>query len=245
MLPWPVMIQRSAPGRVWVAAGALVLVFFLQVLLVSRLKSPSWDEPGHLAAGVAYLQNGNFLVNPQHPPLLKELSGLSLMLSGARLPEGPPTRELLKGNPDYQWMVGSKILVTGDFERNLLRARLPLMLVATMLAALIFIWGRQLIGAAGALGGLFLFALNPTVIAHAGFVTMDVGMQRVYCAAAVRGLELRAAARRFAAGAVRAGHGGSAGGEVHGDFHVAGGGATAAGGGTLGSEGGEGRATSM
>ena len=72
-------------------------------------------------------------------------------------------------------MVGSKILVTGDFERNLLRARLPLMLVATMLAALIFIWGRQLIGTAGALGGLFLFALNPTVIAHAGFVTMDVG----------------------------------------------------------------------
>ena len=175
MLPWPVMIPRGAPGRAWVAAGALVLVFFLQVLLVSRWKSPSWDETGHLAAGIAYLQEGNFLVNPQHPPLLKELSGLSLMLSGARLPEGPPTRELLKGNPAYQWMVGSKILVTGDFERNLLRARLPLMLVATMLAALIFIWGRQLIGAAGALGGLFLFALNPTVIAHAGFVTMDVG----------------------------------------------------------------------
>jgi hypothetical protein len=175
MLPWPLMIPRSAPRRAWFAAGALVLVFFLQVLLVSRLKSPAWDEPGHLAAGVAYLQAGNFLVNPQHPPLLKELSALSLMLTGARLPEGPPTRELLKGNPDYQWMVGSKILVTGDFERNLLRARLPLMLVATMLAALIFIWGRQLIGTAAALGGLFLFALNPTVIAHAGFVTMDVG----------------------------------------------------------------------
>jgi len=125
------MIPRSAPRWAWFAAGALVLVFFLQVLLVSRLKSPAWDEPGHLAAGVAYLQAGNFLVNPQHPPLLKELSALSLMLTGARLPEGPPTRELLKGNPDYQWMVGSKILVTGDFERNLLRARLPLMLVAT------------------------------------------------------------------------------------------------------------------
>jgi hypothetical protein len=169
------MISGAASGRLWLAAGALLVVFFLQVFFVSLAKSPSWDEPGHLAAGLTYLETGNFLVNPQHPPLLKELSGMSLLLSGARLPEGPPTREFLKGNPDYQWIVGSKILVTGDFERNLLRARLPLMLVAVMLAAVLFVWGRQLIGAAAALGGLFLFALDPTVIAHAGFVTMDVG----------------------------------------------------------------------
>ncbi|MGD0776582.1 MAG: glycosyltransferase family 39 protein [Candidatus Solibacter sp.] len=169
------MISGAASGRLWLAAGALLVVFFLQVFFVSLAKSPSWDEPGHLAAGLTYLETGNFLVNPQHPPLLKELSGMSLLLSGARLPEGPPTREFLKGNPDYQWIVGSKILVTGDFERNLLRARLPLMLVAVMLAAVLFVWGRQLVGAAAALGGLFLFALDPTVIAHAGFVTMDVG----------------------------------------------------------------------
>jgi hypothetical protein len=169
------MNSKAAAGGLWLAAGVLLLVFFLQVLFVSRVKSPSWDEPGHLAAGLTYVTTGNFLVNPQHPPLLKELSGLSLMLSGSRLPQGPATREFLKGNPDYQWMVGSKILVTGDLERNLLLARLPLMLVAVMLGALLFVWGRELIGAAAALGALWLFALDPTVIAHAGFVTMDVG----------------------------------------------------------------------
>jgi hypothetical protein len=169
------MILRAASGRLWLAAGALLVVLFLQVLFVSRVKSPSWDEPGHLAAGLTYLETGNFLVNPQHPPLLKELSGMALKLSGAHLPEGAPTREFLKGNADYQWIVGSKILVTGDFERNLLRARLPLMLVAVLLGALLWVWGRQLIGSAAAVGGLFLFALDPTVIAHAGFVTMDVG----------------------------------------------------------------------
>jgi hypothetical protein len=167
---------KPASGRLWLAACALLAVFFLQVLFVSLVKSPCWDEPGHIAAGLTSLETGNFLVNRQHPPLLKELSGMALMLSGARLPEGPPTRELLKGNPDYQWMVGSKILVTGDLERNLLLARLPLMLVSVMLAALVFVWGRQLIGAAAAFGGLFLFTLDPTVIAHAGFVTMDVGL---------------------------------------------------------------------
>jgi hypothetical protein len=169
------MNLRAVPGLPWLAASALLVIFFLQVLCVSLVKSPSWDEPGHIAAGLTYVETGNFLVNPQHPPLLKELSGMALKLSGARLPEGPPTREFLKGDPAYQWMVGSKILVTGDLERNLLLARLPLILVSVMLAALVFVWGRQLIGVAAALGGLFLFALDPTVIAHAGFVTMDVG----------------------------------------------------------------------
>jgi hypothetical protein len=169
------MKSKAASGLLWLAAGVLLLVFFLQVLLISRVKSPSWDEPGHIAAGLTYVTTGNFLVNPQHPPLLKELSGIALMLSGLRLPQSPATGELLKGNNDYQWMVGSKILVTGDLERNLLRARLPLMLVSVMLAALLFCWGRQLIGTGAALGGLFLFTLDPTVVAHAGFVTMDVG----------------------------------------------------------------------
>ena len=175
MLSWPVMNLRAAPGGLWLGAGALLAVFFLQVLFVSRVKSPSWDEPGHIAAGLTYVETGNFLVNPQHPPLLKELSGLALMLSGARMPKTPATREFLKGNSAYQWMVGSRILVTGDLERNLLLARLPLMLVSVLLAALVYVWGRQLIGAAAALGGLFLFALDPTVIAHVGMVTMDVG----------------------------------------------------------------------
>jgi hypothetical protein len=49
------------------------------------------------------------------------------------------------------------------------------MLVAVLLGALLWVWGRQLVGSAAALGGHLLFALNPTVIAHAGFVTMDVG----------------------------------------------------------------------
>jgi hypothetical protein len=169
------MNLKATSSRLWLAAGVLLAVFFLQVFFVSRVKSPSWDEPGHIAAGLSYVELGNFLVNRQHPPLLKELSGIALKLSGARMPEGPPTQELLKGNPDYQWMVGSKILVTGDLERNLLWARLPLMLLAVMLGAVMFAWGRQLMGPAAALGALFLYALDPTVIAHACFVTMDVG----------------------------------------------------------------------
>jgi hypothetical protein len=86
-----------------------------QVLFVGLVKSPSWDEPVHLAAGLTYLQTGSFLVNPQHPQVLKELSGMSLMLAGARLPEGPPAREFLKGNPDYQWDGGQQNSGDGRF----------------------------------------------------------------------------------------------------------------------------------
>ena len=63
-------------------------------------------------------------------------------------------------------------------------------------------------------------------------------MHRIHGVDAVRGLELCAASRRAAAGALRARHGGGTGGQVHGDFPAAGGGSAVAGGGATGAAGG-------
>jgi hypothetical protein len=41
---------------------------------------------------------------------------------------------------------------------------------------LIYWWGRELVGSAAALGALFLYALDPTMVAHSAFVTTDVGL---------------------------------------------------------------------
>ena len=47
-------------------AGALVLVFLVQTFSESRLKSPSSDEPPHIAAGLSYVETGAIRANPQH-----------------------------------------------------------------------------------------------------------------------------------------------------------------------------------
>ena len=171
MMHWP----NPAPGRLWLAACALLAVFLVQIFFASLVKSPAMDEPAHISAGLSYVETGIFRANLQHPPLIKELSGLGLKLSGLHMPVGAATRELLNGNSAYQWEVGNQILTVGDLDRNLLRARLPMMAVAVLLGVLLFVWGRELVGAGAALGAVFLFSFDSTLMAHSYLVTTDVG----------------------------------------------------------------------
>ena len=41
---------------------------------------------------------------------------------------------------------------------------------------MIYLWGRQIVGPLAALGAVFLYALDPTILAHSFLVTMDVGL---------------------------------------------------------------------
>jgi len=70
-------------GLAWLAVAALCLAAFLQGLLASRRKSPTGDEPQHIMAGASYIATRKIIANPRHPPLLKELAGLSLGWPGS------------------------------------------------------------------------------------------------------------------------------------------------------------------
>src|SRR5438105_15896350 len=72
-----------------VLAPILILAFLFQSYSASRLKSPVFDEPMLIPAGLSYVQTGVVRLYMQHPPLLQELAGLSLVFSGVR---GPKTR---------------------------------------------------------------------------------------------------------------------------------------------------------
>jgi hypothetical protein len=61
------------------AATALIGVFLVAAFVSARGKSATSDEPPHLAAGLSYwVTHEGFRANPEHPPLMKELTGLSL-----------------------------------------------------------------------------------------------------------------------------------------------------------------------
>jgi hypothetical protein len=157
------------------AAGALLLVFLLECFSSSRIKSPAWDETGDIAAGVSYLLTDRFTVNLQHPPLLKELIGLSTLASGARWPRTPEAQRLLAGDSQFQWTVGDQIIFANGPDNVMFWARLPMILVAAMMGILLYIWGSRMMGAAAGLGAVFLFAIDPTVVAHSYLTTFDVG----------------------------------------------------------------------
>lgn len=160
-------------------AAALILVFTIQSFLASRQKSPTSDEPAHIAAGLSYLQTGIFHINIQHPPLVKELSAASLLLAGVRYPRTAEAMEVVEAPPNAlgrEWKVGYGIIGQNGPDRVMFWARLPMIVIAALLGVALFLLGRQVIGDGAALGAVFLYALDPTLLAHSYLVTTDVGV---------------------------------------------------------------------
>jgi hypothetical protein len=170
------MLPGRRPHRAFtLSAGLLLALFLLHGFLASRVKSAVYDEPGDIAAGLSYLQTGEVRVNPQHPPLLKELAGLSVWLAGIRLP-GDQTAERMLAQSGGERIAGNALLAASGPDRVMFWARLPFLLLSTALGLAIYLWGRQLLGDRAALCALFLYTLDPTILAHSSLATMDAGL---------------------------------------------------------------------
>ena len=153
----------------------LASVFFLQSFLASLLKSPIYDEPFHIAAALSYVETGRIVVNQQHPPLIKELSGLFLRAAGVRWPHGAPALEVLLSGPLAE-EVGIRIIAENGPDQVLFWSRLPLLLLGTAFLFVLYPLARSLVGPGAALGAVFLYAFDPTLLGHTSVVATDVGI---------------------------------------------------------------------
>jgi hypothetical protein len=160
----------------WAApAVAALLLAAHAALAVHRLWSDSatFDETTHLPAGMALVATGELHLNPQHPPLVKLLAGLATAPLAPRLPlEGEPYRA------GREWDFGRETLFgVGNDHMALLRAgRLPGVALSVLAGLAVFLWSRARFGDAAGCFSLALYAFEPTVLAHAGLVTMDAAV---------------------------------------------------------------------
>jgi hypothetical protein len=164
------MLRSQVRGSHGLLVAALCLVFFLQCLFASRTKSPTFDEPIHIVSGASYIATGKISANLQHPPLVKELAGLSLALAGIRW-KGPAEQ---RGG--WEWDAASSFLTDAGVDRALFWARLPMLLLAPLLGLLIYFWAREVAGRRAGVFALFLFAADPTMVAHSYLVTTDTAV---------------------------------------------------------------------
>jgi len=139
--------------------------------------SATFDETAHLAAGLSYLERGDFRLNPEHPPLVKVWAALPLALRGA---DGIDyaSRAWREGNG---WVVGFEMLngpLASDRRRSPLDrlgpARAAVVLLGVLHGLLVYLWARELRGRGAGLLALALFAFCPTVLAHTRLVTTDL-----------------------------------------------------------------------
>jgi hypothetical protein len=152
----------------------LLLLFVAQGIFFIRANSQTIDEAAHLAAGYSYLATRDFRLNPEHPPLIKELLALPLFL-GYGVPFHPDPQHWNKGD---SYAVGRDFLYKSMLpaDRMLTVSRLPNLFLGGVLLALIGWWAYRLWGRHAATLAMFLASLEPNLIAHSSLVTTDMGV---------------------------------------------------------------------
>ena len=136
--------------------------------------SATMDELAHIPSGYSYLAKQDYRLNPEHPPLIKDLSALPLLFLNLNFPvDVPAWTEYING----QWDMGRIFIYESgnDADKIIHFARFPIMLLALLFGWLLFKWTKKLYGNKVGLLTLFFYTMSPTFIAHSRYVTTDLG----------------------------------------------------------------------
>lgn len=164
----------------WLIAAAILIVFVVQGVAAVMANSQTVDEGAHFAAGYSYWATGDFRMNPEHPPLVKELCVLPVWLMFDLSFDTDST--LWRAANQYQ--IGFNLLYRSrtDAETLLNLARLPNLIIAGCIVALVGWWSYRLWGPGAGLLAMALAALEPTFVAHSTLLTTDAGWT-LFCTA--------------------------------------------------------------
>ncbi|PIS42464.1 MAG: hypothetical protein COT24_03410 [Candidatus Kerfeldbacteria bacterium CG08_land_8_20_14_0_20_40_16] len=165
-------LQISKFPSVLLVIILLSVMFFLEFTSALQ-ENQTVDEGAHLASGYSYLRTGDFRINPEHPPLLKEISAVPLLFLPLRLPTNHES-----WNEYNQWEFGRQFLYHNlvDADLILLLGRIPVILLSLILGIFIFKWVKKLWGNTAAFFALVLYVFEPNILAHSRYVTTDLAL---------------------------------------------------------------------
>jgi 4-amino-4-deoxy-L-arabinose transferase-like glycosyltransferase len=168
-------IENFLERRALVIVVALILLGSARIALTYTVFNHTSDEPAHIACGMQWLDQGIYTYEAQHPPLTRVMVALLPYLAGVH-----GNRQ---GDMTFE---GNTILYGGgagqyDWRLALSRAgNLPFFWLACWM---VFLWGRKILSTAAAVVAVLIFSMIPTVLAHAGLSTTDMGVTACIAAA--------------------------------------------------------------
>lgn len=170
---------HSSKITISIIIGIFILMTGL-LLGASSQDSLTTDESPHIAASYSYIIAGDYQLNPEHPPLLKLLSGTSLYIgqyiSGVRW-NFPLNSHFWTDQINAQWDLGYQFIFQSGNDNNLLIwwARLPTILLTIITGVyLVFSTFWYTKNYTVTLLASVLYAFSPTVLAHGHLVTTDI-----------------------------------------------------------------------
>jgi dolichyl-phosphate-mannose--protein O-mannosyl transferase len=168
---------RRRREKILYSAAVVVLfgLFAFQLWFHAVRTSATFDEPAHTVAGYRYWQCGDFGINPEHPPLLKLLSTVSLNFRASLIE--PKAECGARLTPKLEMFnLGGVFLSDNGVDSVLIPARLLAALMSLVLAALMFLATREMFGRWEAIVALAILAFEPILIAHGSLVTTDMAL---------------------------------------------------------------------
>src|SRR5215813_2345032 len=162
-----------AHPREWITAhipelicSVVLALMALNYFAVISRKTLTNDENYHIPAGYYHLVFGNFEVNPEHPPLVKMIAALPLVMLRPTAP--PPTinpaeNPIVQGHGAFLafWQANPDKLEAIAF-----LARVPMIALTLLFGLFLFAYARDLGGPVAAVCSVIMFSLEPTVLAH-------------------------------------------------------------------------------
>jgi hypothetical protein len=165
---------------VWPAVIALLAIQAVQIVIVLHRESLTWDEGAHMYAGYRMWKNGDYGLNPEHPPLIKLVATLPVLGNDLWV---PPLKGIFFKAEAYtdgrDWLERND----GGSQRLVFRMRLAAATLAMALSLVVFFAAREWFGTTAALIALTLAVFDPNILAHSGLVTTDVGAALFFLAA--------------------------------------------------------------
>lgn len=152
----------------------IILGLILNIsIIVSSQESTTMDEQAHIPSAYTYVKYNDMRLNPEHPPLLKDLAGIPLQFLNVKFPTDDPG---WTNGINEQWTLGNKFIHSNDADAVIFWSRFPIILITLLLGFFIYKWTRELAGAAAGLLALVLYAFDPNILGHNHYVTTDLGI---------------------------------------------------------------------
>ena len=150
---------------------ALLILMSLQLFFSVRRESQTWDEANHIFTGYRSWTDGDFGLNPEHPPLVKLLATTPLLWSQLKTP--PLEERFFK---EDAFLRGKEFLYQNDPDKILAQTRTAVALLTVLTALILFFAAREMFGTTAAFVALTLLAFDPNLLAHGALITTDVGL---------------------------------------------------------------------
>ena len=153
---------------------ALVIVLIggaiIRSSIATSLDSFTFDEAYHIGAGAAYIQTGDFRLNPEQPPLTKLWVGAYINALGYQL---SPYRSFADKSDERDFVENDAYFNNDPFALQI-RARTAMFSLNALLLLLFSVAAWRAFGPVVSIAAMAFLAIDPTVAAHLPVVMTDL-----------------------------------------------------------------------